>query len=66
MTKYSRYNTDYYHAEIKKMLHCSNKATGFAVYKCLSCGVVKDIIEFTSAAEVKHAPSVGSGTPERV
>ena len=37
-TKHPRYNTDYYHAEIKKMLHCGSQATGFAVYECLSCG----------------------------
>ncbi|NQY37686.1 MAG: prolyl oligopeptidase family serine peptidase [Alteromonadaceae bacterium] len=36
--KYPRYNSDYYCAEITKMLDCGSKATGFAVYQCLSCG----------------------------
>ena len=38
VTKHSRYNTHYYHGEIKKMLNCGSEATGFAVYECLSCG----------------------------
>ncbi|NQY35307.1 MAG: transposase zinc-binding domain-containing protein [Alteromonadaceae bacterium] len=36
--KHPRYNSDYYCAEITKMLDCGSKASGFAVYQCLSCG----------------------------
>ncbi|MFT5084600.1 MAG: hypothetical protein ACI9Y1_002655 [Lentisphaeria bacterium] len=33
-----RYDTHYYHSEVKKMLSCGSEENGFATYQCLGCG----------------------------
>ena len=35
MASHPRYDTDYYQAEIAKMLNCGSETNGFAVYQCL-------------------------------
>ncbi len=55
-----RYDTDYYHAEINKMLTCGSEAGGFAVYQCLSCGKGEHKVNFSCAL------SVGNAMPEKV
>ncbi|MGK0374968.1 MAG: hypothetical protein ACJA2E_001440 [Arenicella sp.] len=41
------YDTDYYHAEIGKMLVCSTSKNGFAVYRCLECGHREHTVNFS-------------------
>ena len=47
MANHPRYDTDYYQAEIAKMLHCGSKANGFAVYQCLDCGKGEHKVNFS-------------------
>ena len=46
--KHPRYNSDYYCAEITKMLDCGSKATGFAVYQCFQSSVAELTIWLSS------------------
>ena len=55
--RHPRYNTDYYHAEIKKMLTCSSSAGGFATYQCLSCGKGEHKVNFSCKG--KACPQCG-------
>ena len=55
--KHPRYNSDYYCAEITKMLDCGSKATGFAVYQCLSCGKGHHKVHFSCKG--KACPQCG-------
>ncbi len=55
--KNARYNKDYYHTEIKKMLDCGSEASGFAVYQCLSCGVGQHKVNFSCKS--KACPQCG-------
>ena len=52
-----RYNTDYYHAEINKMLTCSSEANGFATYLCLFCGKGEHKVNFSCKG--KACPQCG-------
>ena len=54
--KHPRYNSDYYCAEITKMLDCGSKATGVAVYQCLSCGKGHHKVHFSCKGKacVRH------------
>ena len=38
VTSHPPYATDYYQAEISKMLACGSEAGGFATFQCLRCG----------------------------
>ena len=51
MASHPRYDTDYYQAEIAKMLNCGSETNGFAVYQCLGCG--KGEQKSTLVAKVK-------------
>jgi hypothetical protein len=57
INRYSRYDTDYYHAEINKMLTCSTKANGFATFQCLNCGKGKHKVNFSCKG--KACPQCG-------
>jgi Putative transposase/Transposase zinc-binding domain len=52
-----RYDTDYYHAEINKMLICSSEANGFATYQCLGCGKAEHKVNFSCKG--KACPQCG-------
>ena len=52
-----RYRTDYYNAEINKMLDCGTDSGGFAVYKCLKCGKGNHKINFSCKS--KACPQCG-------
>lgn len=52
-----RYNTDYYHAEINKMLTCGTEANGFVTYQCLCCGKGEHKINFSCKG--KACPQCG-------
>ena len=47
MASHSRYDTDYYQAEMAKMLHCDSETNGFAVYQCLDCGKGEHKVNFS-------------------
>jgi hypothetical protein len=53
----SRYDTDYYHAEISKMLTCGSEAGGFAVFQCLCCGKGEHKVNFSCKG--KACPQCG-------
>ena len=42
-----RYNNDYYHSEITKMLKCGSAENGFATYQCLKCGKGRHVVNFS-------------------
>ncbi|MFT6835949.1 MAG: hypothetical protein ACJA0H_001989 [Francisellaceae bacterium] len=44
---YPRYDTDYYHAEITKMINCGTGSGGFAIFKCLKCGQDEHVVHFS-------------------
>jgi hypothetical protein len=44
---YPRYDTDYYHAEITKMINCGTGSGGFAIFKCLKCGQDEHVVNFS-------------------
>lgn len=52
-----RYSTDYYNAEINKMLDCGTDSGGFAVYKCLKCGKGNHKVNFSCKS--KACPQCG-------
>ena len=52
-----RYDTDYYQAEINKMLVCSSEANGFATYQCLGCGKGEHKVNFSCKG--KACPQCG-------
>lgn len=47
VVNHPRYDTDYYHAEISKMLVCSTSKNGFAVHRCLECGDGEHTVNFS-------------------
>ena len=47
VTNHPRYDTDYYQAEVAKMLNCSSEANGFATYQCLICGKGEHKVNFS-------------------
>lgn len=57
IARHPRYNTDYYCAEIKKMLTCSSRAGGFATYQCLFCGKGEHKVNFSCKG--KACPQCG-------
>lgn len=57
VARHPRYNTDYYHAEINKMLTCSSEANGFATYQCLDCGRGEHKVNFSCKG--KACPQCG-------
>ncbi len=52
-----RYDTDYYHSEVQKMLTCGSEANGFATYQCLGCGQGKHKVNFSCKG--KACPQCG-------
>ena len=62
VTNHPRYDTDYYQAEVAKMLNCGSEANGFAVYQCLFCG--KGSTRSILVVKVKPVFSVVSVMPE--
>ena len=52
-----RYNNDYYHSEITKMLKCGSAENGFATYQCLKCGKGKHVANFSCKG--KACPQCG-------
>ena len=52
-----RYDTNYYHTEINKMLVCSSEANGFATYQCLGCGKGEHKVNFSCKG--KACPQCG-------
>ena len=52
-----RYDTDYYQAEISKMLTCGSEASGFAVFQCLCCGKGEHKVNFSCKS--KACPQCG-------
>lgn len=57
VAKHSRYDTDYYKAEINKMLTCGSEAGGFAIYQCLECGRGEHKVHFSCKG--KACPQCG-------
>ncbi|WP_158006915.1 transposase zinc-binding domain-containing protein [Piscirickettsia litoralis] len=49
---YPRYDTDYYLAEIEKMLNCGSDEGGFALFGCYHCGKGHHKIFFSCKSEV--------------
>ena len=47
VASHPRYDTDYYQAEMAKMLHCGSETNGFAVYQCLDCGKGEHKVNFS-------------------
>ena len=52
-----RYDTDYYHAEISRMLGCGSATNGFSVYQCLCCGKGEHKVNFSCKG--KACPQCG-------
>ncbi len=52
-----RYDTDYYQAEISKMLTCGSEAGGFAIFQCLRCGEGEHKVHFSCKG--KACPQCG-------
>jgi Transposase zinc-binding domain len=42
-----RYDTNYYQAEVGKMLTCGSEAGGFAIFQCLRCGEGEHKVHFS-------------------
>ncbi len=55
--KHPRYDTDYYQAEVQKMLVCGSEAGGFATYQCLYCGEDEHTANFSCKG--KACPQCG-------
>ena len=44
VTKHDRYDSEYYHAVVQKMLDCGDPdKMGYAQYRCLNCGATKQV-----------------------
>ena len=56
-TSHPRYDTDYYQAEISKMLTCGSEAGGFAIFQCLRCGEGEHKVHFSCKG--KACPQCG-------
>ena len=52
-----RYDTDYYQAEVSKMLTCGSEAGGFAIFQCLRCGEDERKVHFSCKG--KACPQCG-------
>lgn len=52
-----RYDTDYYHSEVQKMLTCGSEANGFATFQCLGCGKGEHRVNFSCKG--KACPQCG-------
>lgn len=52
-----RYDTDYYHSEVQKMLSCGSEASGFATYQCLGCAKGEHKVNFSCKG--KACPQCG-------
>ncbi|PCS24265.1 hypothetical protein BTN49_0083 [Candidatus Enterovibrio escicola] len=46
VSSHPRYNTDYYHSEIAKMLKCGRLENGFTTYPCFGCGQGQHKVNF--------------------
>jgi hypothetical protein len=57
VASHPRYNTDYYHSEVNKMLRCGSEENGFATYQCLGCGKGKHNVNFSCKG--KACPQCG-------
>ena len=57
VTSHPRYDTDYYQAEISKMLTCGSEAGGFAIFQCLRCGEGEHKVHFSCKG--KACPQCG-------